>query len=66
MTRYAKINHVSAQELSHFSNLLGRKLRCGYGNEMKLYITHAEIHGESFKAHRMKICYLEQKILLNI
>ena len=39
------------------------------GNSLEqaiIYITDAEIHGESFKAYRTKICYLEQEILLNI
>ena len=30
------------------------------------YLTHAEIHGESSKAYRMRLSPLEQKILINI
>ena len=32
----------------------------------EIYTTHAEIHGESFKAYRMRISLQEQEILLNI
>ena len=30
------------------------------------FTPHAEIHGESYKAYRMKISFLEQEILLNV
>ena len=34
--------------------------------ENEIYTTHAEIHGESYKAYKIKISTVEQEILLNI
>ena len=67
MIRSAKINHVRAQKSPHLSTLLSHNSHVGYGNKMKVTSrNYAEMHGESFKAYRMEMCYLQQEILLNI